>query len=72
MRGEFGHGELHAERRKLLVPWLEDQSESVRTFATESISELDRWIAAENRSAEASIALRKLDYGEDLGSGETE
>jgi hypothetical protein len=72
VRGEFGYAELYAERRKLLVPWLEDESESVRTFATESISELDRWIAAENRSAEASIALRKLEYGEDLGSGEAE
>lgn len=38
----------------------------MRTFATEQIREIDRWIAAENRSTEASIALCKLDYGEEL------
>ena len=64
--GEFGFAELHAERKKLLESWLADQSEIVKRFATEKICELDRQIAAENRSAEASIALRKLEYGEEL------
>jgi hypothetical protein len=72
VRGEFGHAELYAERRNLLALWLEDESETVRSFAAELIGDLDRWVAAENRSAEASIALRKLDYGEDLGNGEAE
>lgn len=70
VRGEFGHAELYAERRNLLASWLEDESETVRSFAAELIGDLDRWVAAENRSAEASIALRKLEYGEDLGDGE--
>ena len=56
----------------LLATWLEDESETVRSFAAELIGDLDRSIAAENRSAESSIALRKLDYGEDLGNGEAE
>lgn len=68
--GAFGFAELHAERKALLEVWLDDPRETVRTFATEQIREIDRWIAAENRSAEASIALRKLDYGEELDSGE--
>lgn len=64
--GEFGFAELHAKRKALLAAWLTDPSETVQIFATEQIRDLDRWIAAENRSAEASIALRKLDYGEEL------
>lgn len=68
--GEFGFADLHAARKALLVSWLADPSETVRIFAAEQIFELDRWIAAENRSAEASIALRKLEYGEELDGGE--
>jgi hypothetical protein len=68
--GEFGFAELHIERKALLEPWLTDPSERVRMFATDQIRELDSWIAAENRSAEASIALRKLEYGEELDGGE--
>lgn len=64
--GEFGFAELHAERKALLEAWLADPSEVVKAFATEQIRELDRQIAAETRSAEASIALRKLEYGEEL------
>lgn len=64
--GEFGFAELHTKRKALLADWLTDQNETVRTFATEEIRDLDRWIAIENRSAEASIALRKFEYGEEL------
>ena len=68
--GTFGFAELHAERKTLLEPWLDDPSDTVRTFASEQIRELDRWMAAETRSAEASIALRKLQYGEELDGRE--
>lgn len=68
--GAFGFAKLHAERKALLEPWLADPSETVRTFAAEQIRELDRWIAAETQSAEASIAQRKLDYGEELDAGD--
>lgn len=64
--GQFGFAELHAERKALLQEWLTDPNAMVQTFATELTRDLDRWIAAENRSAEASIALRKLEYGEEL------
>lgn len=68
--GEFGFAALYGERKALLEVWLADPSEMVRIFAAEQIRELDRWIAAENRSAEASIALRKLNHGEELVGGE--
>lgn len=68
--GEFGFADLHTERKAMLMEWLADPSEKVRKFAAEQIRDLDRWIAAENRSAEASIALRKLEYGEELDDGE--
>ncbi len=64
--GEFGFAELHAERKTLLESWANDPSEQVRTFAAGEIHFLEQVIAAEQRSAEASIALRKLQYGEDL------
>ncbi len=66
--GAFGFSELYAERKALLGGWSEDPSESVRNFAAELIRILDQRIAAENRSAEASIALRKLEWGEELDS----
>jgi ppGpp synthetase/RelA/SpoT-type nucleotidyltranferase len=69
--GEFGFAQLHEERKELLTAWLVDPSEAVRAFATKQIRDLDRSIAAESRAAEASIALRKLDYGEELdGDGQ--
>ena len=63
--GEFGFAELHAGRKAMLEAWLTDPSEKVRIFAAEQIRELDRSIATETRSAEASIAMRKLNYGEE-------
>ncbi|MHB1512350.1 MAG: RelA/SpoT domain-containing protein [Acidiferrobacter sp.] len=68
--GEFGFVEIYTERKVLLDPWLSDPNERVRLFAAERIRELDQSIAAESRSAEASIALRKLEYGEELDGGE--
>jgi ppGpp synthetase/RelA/SpoT-type nucleotidyltranferase len=68
--GEFGSAELHTKRKTILEPWLADPSENVRMFATQHIHELDLRIAAETRSAEASIAMRKLEHGEELDGGE--
>lgn len=64
--GEFGLADQHADRKALLKPWLDDPSENVRAFASAQIRELDTWIASDTRSAEASIAMRKLSYGEEL------
>jgi len=64
--GAFGFAELHARRKDLLEPWLKDTNETVRAFAASHIRQLDLQIAGEVRAAEASVALRKLSYGEDL------
>ena len=68
--GEFGFADLNAERRELLKPWLDDESVVVQHFAGEHIGYLDRTIAAETKRAEASIAARKLAFGEELGGEE--
>lgn len=68
--GAFGFAALHAERKVLVKLWLADPSERVRTFAAEQCRELVYRIAAETRSAEASIARRKLDHGEELDDSE--
>lgn len=70
VRGEFGFADLHERRKALLEPWLADENERVRAFAQSQIRQLEQSIAAETRSAEASIALRKLSYGEELGSSD--
>lgn len=70
VRGEFGFADLYTEQKGLLKDWLNDSNENVRHFAAQQIQELDRRIAAANRSAEASIAMRKLEYGEELGTGD--
>jgi hypothetical protein len=64
--GEFGFAELHARRKTLLEPWLVDENETVKAFAASQIRHLELRIAAEVRAAEASIALRRLNYGEEL------
>ena len=70
VRGEFGFADLHERRKALLEPWLADENERVRAFAQSQIRQIEQSIAAETRSAEASIALRKLSYGEELGSSD--
>ena len=64
--GEFGFVDLYAARKTTMQAWLADARERVRAFGQGHISELDRSITGEQRSAETSIALRKLDYDEEL------
>jgi ppGpp synthetase/RelA/SpoT-type nucleotidyltranferase len=70
--GAYGFVELCTKRKALLQAWLDDPGEQVKVFASARIRELDQRIAAENRRAEATIALRKLDYDEELGGGPEE
>ena len=69
--GAFGYAELYTQRKALLVPWLAGASEAVKAFAAEQIRAIDQRIAAETRSEEASIALRKLSCGEDIAGTES-
>lgn len=66
VHGEFGFVELNQARSRLLHPWLEDASEKVRAFAAARIKMLDATIASETRSAEISVAMRRMQYGEDV------
>lgn len=68
--GQFGLVALYTKRKKLIEAWLDDPNENVRCFAADYIRELESRIAEENRSAEASLALRKLEYGEELDGKE--
>lgn len=71
VRGEFGFAEAYSARRDLLLGWLDDSDERVRAFAKNQISVFERRIAAEIHSAETSIALRKLNFGEELDDGDS-
>ncbi|HEY4084141.1 MAG TPA: RelA/SpoT domain-containing protein [Burkholderiaceae bacterium] len=66
VHGEFGFVELNQARRRWLQPWLEDACEKVRAFADARIKQLDDTIALETRSAEISVAMRRMQYGEDV------
>jgi len=73
--GFYGYVTLLSEREARLEPWRTDNNENVRQFATKYIHDLEQDIASEARRAEASNAMRKLNYGEDLedpNSGETQ
>lgn len=64
--GEFGFSEAYSRKKTEIQPWLTDPSEKVRLFAASYIRRLDQRIAYEYRAAEESVALRKLNYGEEL------
>lgn len=66
VNGEFGFAELHTWRKDLLKPWLVEENEAVRAFAATEIHYLEQQVAAAIRSAEASLAMRRLNYGEEL------
>jgi len=68
VRGEFGLAEAYDQKRLAIAAWVDDANPSVRSFAAEFTRQLERMVAAENRSAEATAALRKLDYGEAIVS----
>lgn len=68
--GEFGFADLFSRRKALLESWLRDENKPVRDFAQSHIRRLEQRIAAEVRSAETSLAIRRLDYGEELDSNE--
>ena len=70
MSGEYGFAILYTERKAWISPWLEDPHETVRIFAAEEIRHLEVMVASETRSADSSIALRRLEYGEEPESDE--
>ena len=63
--GEYGFADLYGARQERLRTWLEDPDVKVQQFAEEHIRNLSARIAAETRSAETDLAMRRLEYGED-------
>ncbi len=63
--GEFGFVHAMRKKRDVMETWLSDARPEVRDFAANHIHQLNQTIASEQRRAEESIALRKLEYGTD-------
>lgn len=64
--GTFGMFEALKQKKSEMESWLHDGRETVRIFAIEHIRRLNEMAATAQRSAEESIALSKLDHGEDV------
>ncbi|MGR9289895.1 hypothetical protein ACU8OS_15705 [Rhizobium leguminosarum] len=65
VHGEFGFVDSLREKKKLFEPWLEDGDAVVAEFARGQIAKIDRDILAEKRRADASSAIRRLEFDED-------
>lgn len=63
--GEYGFANRAQRRMELVAPWLEDENAKVRAFAADYRRDLERTVAHETRRADHSLAMRRLDYGED-------
>lgn len=64
--GEYGFAERCQVRLERMQAWQQDAEPRVKAFADEQVKYLERRVAAETRRAEASVAARRLEYGEDL------
>ena len=64
--GEFGMVEFFTQQKASMQDWFDDPRDRVRVFAEARIRSLDHRIIREQRMAETSIAMRKLDFGEEL------
>ncbi len=63
LTGEFGRVTALMEKKAEVELWLSDPRDKVRAFAEKYHRDLDNQIAAEQRSSEESLELRKRDYG---------
>jgi hypothetical protein len=61
--GEFGFVEAYRRKKSELELWLTDPREKIRLFAERQLRSLDHQIAAEQRSSEEELELRKRNYG---------
>ncbi|MCF6343733.1 MAG: hypothetical protein L3J15_03505, partial [Devosiaceae bacterium] len=68
LSGEYGFAEARAEKKRQLSDWLTDEDKNIKDFAKNLFHRMDLEIASDRRRAEEQIALRKLEYGEDIVS----
>jgi ATP-dependent exoDNAse (exonuclease V) beta subunit len=64
--GDYGLVEARRQKKLAMEAWLNDADAKVRAFAKSYIRDLEQQIASEQRRADESRAMRKLDYGEDI------
>ena len=66
MTGNFGPAQTYQKKIELLTSWLEDDVERVSKFAEKQIQYFEQCVALETRRAQGEIALRRLEFGEDI------
>ena len=66
MTGNFGPAQTYQKKIELLTPWLENDVERVSKFAEKQIQYFKQRVASETRRAQEEIALRRLDFGDDI------
>ncbi|WBO21767.1 RelA/SpoT domain-containing protein [Sphingomonas abietis] len=63
--GDYGSVEAQEARRALVAEWETDESEAVRAFAATFVKAADNQLAMERRRADRSVALRRIEFGDD-------
>ncbi len=61
--GEFGFAQTYVRKMEEIKPWLSDENELVRNFASSYVKALEERSEYERLRAEESLALRKHTYG---------
>lgn len=69
VHGELGFANAWRAKKETLSEWLDDPRQEIRMFAEKERASLDLMIAAEERRAEASTRMRRMDY-DDLADHE--
>jgi hypothetical protein len=67
VRGEYGFVELYTKRKAIVDEWKDDPRAEVRVFAEAFSKKMENAINHERRQADDALALRRLEYGEDVG-----
>ena len=65
--GEYGFVDLYTKRKAIVDGWKTDERANVRAFAEAFSKVMENAINGQRRRADDSIAMRRLEYGEDVG-----
>lgn len=64
VHGELGFANAWRAKKETLSEWLEDPRQEIKIFAEKERAALELMVAAEERRAEASTTIRRLDYSD--------
>jgi hypothetical protein len=67
VRGAFGMSEAYQRKVAEIEPWQSVARPKVRAFALAYMKSMQQSIAAEHSRSEQDVAMRKLEWGKDLG-----